>query len=70
MESDPSFQGKLYAVTQDGETIFIHQPDILSCLACLLYDCDGNRLNTATAGIPTLTQSMSTANLIYTSPRK
>jgi hypothetical protein len=69
-ESDPTFQGKLYAVTENGQTTFIHQPDVFNCLACLLYDCDGNRVNSATADIPYLTQNMNAANLLYTAPKK
>ena len=42
--TDYSLAGDLYAGRVDDQVIFIHQPLIVSCLACVLYDCEGNAL--------------------------
>jgi len=46
--TDPTLNGDIYAGQVDGQTIFIHQPLIMSCLACIIYDCDGKRLDAST----------------------
>lgn len=42
---DASAKGDFYVVTKDSdETIIIHQPIVMSCLACIQYDCHGVKL--------------------------
>lgn len=59
--------GDIYAVPYDGNTVFIHQPVVMSCLACLLYDCDGNRIDMATVDTQKLTRGMDHSTLIFRS---
>ncbi|HLT82572.1 MAG TPA: hypothetical protein VKZ86_16205 [Cyclobacteriaceae bacterium] len=44
-KDDPTLHGPIYAFHSHGQTVFVHQPWIMSCLACILYDCEGNRLD-------------------------
>ena len=44
IRSDQALVGDIYSVEVDGNRIFIHQPMIMSCWACVLYDCDGNKI--------------------------
>lgn len=44
-DSDLSLQGPIYAFRSNGQGIFMHQPWIMSCLGCILYDCKGNRID-------------------------
>lgn len=64
-KSDPALNGDIYAGAYDGEVIFIHQPMIMSCLACVIYDCDGNRLDMVTLDHEKLRLNMEARNLIY-----
>lgn len=59
--------GDIYAIPYDGTTIFIHQPVVMSCMACLIYDCDGNRIEYAALDGQKLTQGMNRSNLIFRS---
>lgn len=66
-EKDVTLSGNIYGFTLDGQTIFVHQPAIMSCLACLLYDCDGARIDLATIDdMQAVMEEMTPANLIYT----
>lgn len=41
---DGSAKGDFYVVQKDSDqTIIIHQPLIMSCMACIQYDCHGNK---------------------------
>jgi hypothetical protein len=64
-QTDYSFWGPIYAVPSQGRTIFIHQPYIISCLACHLYNCDGTRVDISTVDIQKLADEMTESNLIY-----
>jgi hypothetical protein len=68
-KTNPSLFGDIYAVPLDGSIIIIHQPIIMSCFACVLYDCDGNRLEHGTLDLQKLLKGMNSANLVY-SPRQ
>ena len=59
--------GDIYAVPYDGNTFFIHQPVAMSCLACLVYDCSGNRIDIATIDTQKLTRGMNRSTLIFRS---
>lgn len=43
-DSKPEQQGSIYVASIDEQIYFIHQPVIMSCLACVVYDCAGNRV--------------------------
>jgi hypothetical protein len=61
-----STMGYIYAVSVDGRVLFIHQPLIMSCLACIIYDCYGNRVDIATVDLQKVAAAMTPANLLYT----
>lgn len=69
-KSDPSLDGDIYAGRYEGQVVFIHQPVIMSCLACVIYDCDGNRLERATFDLEKLYPIVHEVNRIYTSPHR
>jgi hypothetical protein len=48
VQTDGALMGDIYAGSVDGRVMFVHQPMIMSCLACVVYDCDGNRIDTST----------------------
>lgn len=54
-KDDPALAGPIYAFRSNGQAVFMHQPWIMSCLACILYDCDGNRLDSQTIDQEALT---------------
>ena len=58
-------QGNIYAVHLDNETIIIHQPFVMSCLACNLYNCAGEKLDFAHHRTEELLSSLTEKNLIY-----
>ena len=62
---DPGLKGNIYAVTVDGKVIFIQQPAIMSCFACILYDCAGNRLAPNAVDLQKVANAMSPSALIY-----
>ena len=64
-EADPALRGDIYAAPIDGTIIFVHQPLIMSCLACVLYDCDGNRIAAGSIAPEKLIAGMKPVNLIY-----
>lgn len=64
-EKDVALSGNIYAFTLDGQTIFVHQPAIMSCMGCLLYNCDGTRINQAAIDTRAVVEKMTPANLIY-----
>lgn len=64
-EADMAKRGDIYAGSYDDQVIFIHQPLILSCLACVIYDCDGNKLDSSTMDVNKIILSMEPKNRIY-----
>lgn len=64
-KKDVALSGNIYALTMDGQTIFVHQPAVMSCMACLLYNCDGTRVDHATMDMQAVVEKMTPANLIY-----
>lgn len=64
-ETDYSLRGPMYAVPFDDRIIFVHQPFIMSCYACVLYDCQGNKIDVSTIDREKLRKGMKPANLIY-----
>jgi hypothetical protein len=61
--------GAIYAANIDGRTFFIHQPLIMSCLACVIYDCDGNRIDIATVDLQRMAAAMTPGDRVYVPPR-
>ena len=64
-EQDVSFSGNIYAVTVDGDVIFIHQPAVMSCMACVMYDCDGNRIDRSAVDPQKVADAMRPSAVIY-----
>ena len=64
-KTDMSQNGNIYRGFYDGEVIFIHQPMIMSCLACIIYNCAGQTLDPATMDHEKLRLNMSAENLVY-----
>src|SRR5688572_19182391 len=64
-EVDMSLRGNIYRGYYDTQVIIIHQPMIMSCLACVIYDCDGNRLDTSVMDHEKIRLNMDSHNLIY-----
>ena len=64
-EADMAKRGDIYAGSYDGQVIFIHQPAILSCIACVIYDCEGNKLDPATMDLQKIQFTMESKNRIY-----
>lgn len=64
-EDDATLIGDIYAGKLDGQVVFIHQPLIMSCLACIVYDCDGNLLDRALFDLEKLQQLVGDTHRIY-----
>jgi hypothetical protein len=64
-QEDPSAQGNIYLVEFDGEIIFIHQPIIMSCMPCQLYNCDGDKIDNSTIDLQALADKMNSAHTIF-----
>ena len=65
IEADESLRGDIYAVSIDSRIIFAHQPLIMSCYGCVLYDCNGNRIDMATVDHEKVVAGMVGRNRIY-----
>ncbi len=64
-QTDMALNGNIYRGYYDGQVIFIHQPMIMSCLACIIYDCSGNKLDPATLDHEKIRLNMTRANVVY-----
>jgi hypothetical protein len=64
-QTDFSLKGNIYAIRLNERVIFVNQPIIMSCMACLIYDCSGNRINLATVDIQKIIGQMNSSTLIY-----
>lgn len=64
-ENDFSLHGDIYVTSIDGKVVFVHQPMIMSCYACVLYDCEGNSLTPGTIDPEKLFEGMREADLIF-----
>lgn len=63
--TDDALRGDIYVTSIDGNIVFIHQPLIMGCLACVLYDCDGNKIPPEDFDHEKLRVGMTTANRIF-----
>ena len=66
-ESDPAMSGDVYGIVVDGRTLFVHQPMVMSCLGCLLYDCEGKRIDMASVDVEAVIMAMTPENRIFDS---
>ncbi|HET9486868.1 MAG TPA: hypothetical protein VFO54_05515, partial [Chryseosolibacter sp.] len=64
-QSDATLHGDMFAVSVDGNIVFIHQLTIMSCLGCVLYDCDGNRIDLSSIDHKKVVEGMHPENRIY-----
>lgn len=65
VKNDATQLGDIYAGKYGDQVVFIHQPIVMSCLACVVYDCDGNRLDIATLDHEKLRLLINNWNVIY-----
>jgi hypothetical protein len=66
-ESEDSSKGSIYMGHLDGAVVIVYQPLIMSCLACLVYDCEGNRLSLNAQQQESVVNIMSMENKIFSS---
>ena len=64
-QTDMAMFGDIYAGSVDGRVLFVHQPMVMSCLACIVYDCDGNRIEAHTIDHEKLRTILKPQNRIY-----
>ena len=65
MQQEVTAEGRLYMGRVDGIVYFIHQPLMMSCLACVVYDCTGTRVELSQESLPKLQSLISQDNIIY-----
>jgi hypothetical protein len=62
--------GTVQVIHYQGQSYFVYQKYVMSCIACLVYDCQGNKLDILSK--PELhmaiIEHMSEKNIIYRSP--
>jgi hypothetical protein len=62
--------GTVQLINYQGQSYFVYQKYVMSCMACLVYDCQGNKLDILSK--PELhmaiIEHMSEKNIIYRSP--
>ena len=64
-ENDFAQRGDIYAIELDGNVVFVHQPMILSCVACRLYDCDGSIIQLTIDNHEKVRKGMNSARKVY-----
>jgi len=64
-KGDPALAGPIYAFRSNGQAVFMHQPWVMSCLGCVLYDCEGNRLEFGAIDQGALTEGFQNLTKIY-----
>ena len=64
-ETDFGQRGDIYAIELDGKVVFVHQPMILSCVACRLYSCDGDIIQLTIDNHEKVREGMNSATKIY-----
>ena len=66
-DSDPGLQGNIYKARIDDQVLFIHQPAIMSCVACVVYNCNGDRVSADPALIEKIIPFFTTEHLLFSS---
>ncbi|HEU5146173.1 MAG TPA: hypothetical protein VFT90_05645 [Chryseosolibacter sp.] len=64
-QHDVGLSGNIYAVNVDSKVIFIHQPAVMSCYACIMYDCNGDRIEPTAVDLQKVANAMGPSALIY-----
>ncbi len=65
-DANPVAHGNFYAIPTSEGVVIIHQPWVLSCMACSRYDCQGNTPELSESVIVNeLIQQMNATTLIY-----
>jgi hypothetical protein len=65
VQTDLSYKGRIYAVKNNGVSLFVVQPYVMSCLACALYDCNGNRIEISQVNHMEIISQMNDSTIIY-----
>lgn len=65
MENNPGMLGDVYAIPLNGKTLFVHQPMIMSCFACVIYDCNGQSIPPSSVDQKALLEGFTEGNKIY-----
>lgn len=66
-KTSTSHMGDIYAVPYDGSFYFVHQPVVMSCLGCYVYDCEGTLIEYNAVDRQKLLSGMNKSNLIFRS---
>lgn len=66
-ETDFNYKGQIYAISYSGGVAILHQPAISSCLGCVTYDCNGNRLTLNGSAMNEVISGATENNIIYSS---
>jgi hypothetical protein len=66
-ESDFNYEGEFFAIKYSGGVAILNQPWISSCLGCMTYDCDGNRLILNSSAMNEIISGTTEHNVIYSS---
>ena len=65
IENNPGMLGDIYAIPLNGKTLFVHQPMIMSCFACVIYDCNGETIAPSSVDQQALLEGFTEQNKIY-----
>jgi hypothetical protein len=64
-DEEETWKGTIYAGILDGSPIILHQPFLASCMACHVYDCEGNRLTLTSQQTEIVVEQMTALNQVY-----
>jgi len=65
-EADVKYKGVIYAIEYSNGIAFMYQPWISSCYACLVFDCEGNKLTANPGVMDEIIKGATEDNIIYT----
>lgn len=67
--AEGSAYGNVYMISTHAGTVFVHQPLMMSCLACRTYACDGTEIPLDNPLVhDEVVPGMRPANLLYKAP--
>ena len=66
-ETDVNSKGQIYAITYSSGVAVLHQPWISSCLGCVTYDCEGNKLILTGGAVDEIISGATEDNLSFSS---
>jgi hypothetical protein len=62
----PEKSGNFWAISTSAGVIIAHQPTVMSCLGCVLFDCNGNTPSLSPSVVANeVIPGMNSTNLIY-----